>query len=75
MDEQTNDQVQAVRQDVKRLKAQLAKILELLTSGRGKSVAGTSSQVEVHLNQCPPKFELNNWEIKKMLKASKGSQK
>ncbi|TYK19418.1 uncharacterized protein E5676_scaffold443G00580 [Cucumis melo var. makuwa] len=25
--------------------------------------------------QCPPKFELNNWEIKRMLKVSKGSQK
>ncbi|TYK23240.1 RNA-directed DNA polymerase (Reverse transcriptase), Ribonuclease H-like protein [Cucumis melo var. makuwa] len=25
--------------------------------------------------QCPPEFELNNWEIKKMLKVSKGSQK
>ncbi|KAA0061241.1 uncharacterized protein E6C27_scaffold455G00760 [Cucumis melo var. makuwa] len=51
MDEQTNDQVQAVRQDVEGLKDQLAKILELLTTGRGKSVAGTSSQVEVDLNQ------------------------
>ncbi|XP_050941529.1 uncharacterized protein LOC127149709 [Cucumis melo] len=63
MDEQTNDQVQAVRQDVEGLKDQLAKILELLTTGRGKSVAGTSSQVEVDLNQVledilayPPSF-------------------
>ncbi|XP_050941512.1 uncharacterized protein LOC127149694 [Cucumis melo] len=51
MDEQTNDQVQAVRQDVEGLKDQLAKILELLTTRRGKSVAGISSQVEVDLNQ------------------------
>ncbi|KAA0060308.1 RNA-directed DNA polymerase (Reverse transcriptase), Ribonuclease H-like protein [Cucumis melo var. makuwa] len=51
MDEQTNDQVQAVRQDVEGLKDQLAKILELLTTGRGKSVVGISSQVEVDLNQ------------------------
>ncbi|TYK15864.1 Gag-pro-like protein [Cucumis melo var. makuwa] len=51
MDEQTNDQVQAVCQDVEGLKDQLAKILELLTTGRGKSVAGISSQVEVDLNQ------------------------
>ncbi|KAA0050803.1 Gag-pro-like protein [Cucumis melo var. makuwa] len=51
MDEQTNDQVQAVRQDVEGLKDQLAKILELLTIGRGKSVTGISSQVEVDLNQ------------------------
>ncbi|XP_050939299.1 uncharacterized protein LOC127148916 [Cucumis melo] len=51
MDEQTNDQVQAVRQDVEGLKDQLAKILELLTTGRGKSVTGISSQVEVDLNQ------------------------
>ncbi|TYK05802.1 uncharacterized protein E5676_scaffold98G003080 [Cucumis melo var. makuwa] len=51
MDEQTNDQVQAVRQDVEDLKDQLAKILELLTTGRGKSVTGASSQVEVNLNQ------------------------
>ncbi|KAA0032021.1 Gag-pro-like protein [Cucumis melo var. makuwa] len=51
MDEQSNDQVQAVRQDVEGLKDQLAKILELLTTGRGKSVAGISSQVEVDLNQ------------------------
>jgi len=50
MDEQTNDQVQAVRQDVEGLKDQLAKILELLTTGRGKSVTGISSQVEVDLN-------------------------
>ncbi|KAA0054570.1 uncharacterized protein E5676_scaffold519G00030 [Cucumis melo var. makuwa] len=51
MDEQTNDQVQAIRQDVEGLKDQLAKILELLTTGRGKSVAGISSQVKVDLNQ------------------------
>ncbi|KAA0056366.1 uncharacterized protein E5676_scaffold120G003010 [Cucumis melo var. makuwa] len=51
MDEQTNDQIQAVRQDVEGLKDQLAKILESLTTGRGKSVTGTSSQVEVDLNE------------------------
>ncbi|KAA0045606.1 Gag-pro-like protein [Cucumis melo var. makuwa] len=51
MDEQTNDQVQAVCQDVEGLEDQLKKILELLTTGRGKNVAGTSSQVEVDLNQ------------------------
>ncbi|KAA0056810.1 Gag-pro-like protein [Cucumis melo var. makuwa] len=51
MDEQTNDQVQAVRQDVEGLKDQLAKILELLTTARGKSVTGISSQVEVDLSQ------------------------
>ncbi|TYK07484.1 glial fibrillary acidic protein-like [Cucumis melo var. makuwa] len=44
-------EVQAVRQDIEGLKDQLAKILELLTTGRGKSVAETSSQVEVDLNQ------------------------
>ncbi|KAA0025556.1 Gag-pro-like protein [Cucumis melo var. makuwa] len=65
MDEQTNDQVQAVCQDIEGLKDQLAKILELLTTGRGKSVAGISSQVEVDLNQVledmpayPPGFTL-----------------
>ena len=42
MNEQTNDQVQAVHQDVEGLKDQLAKILELLIIGRGKSVARTS---------------------------------
>ncbi|TYK10943.1 glial fibrillary acidic protein-like [Cucumis melo var. makuwa] len=51
IDEQTNDLVQAVRQHVEGLKDQLTKILELLTNGRGKTVAGTSSQVEVDLNQ------------------------
>ncbi|TYK16525.1 uncharacterized protein E5676_scaffold21G003390 [Cucumis melo var. makuwa] len=51
MNEQTDDQVQAVRQDVEGLKDQLTKILGLLTTGRGKSVAGTSSQVEVDRNQ------------------------
>ncbi|KAA0063248.1 Gag-pro-like protein [Cucumis melo var. makuwa] len=51
MDEQTNNQVQAVRQDVEGLKDQLAKILKLLTTGRGRSVTGISSQVEVDLNQ------------------------
>ncbi|TYK24129.1 Gag-pro-like protein [Cucumis melo var. makuwa] len=50
MDEQTNDKVQAVHQDVEGLKDQLANILELLTTARGKSVTGTSSQVEVDLN-------------------------
>ncbi|KAA0038979.1 uncharacterized protein E6C27_scaffold84G00600 [Cucumis melo var. makuwa] len=50
MDEQTNDQVQAVRQDVEGLKDQLAKILELLITGRGKSVTRISSEVEVDLN-------------------------
>ncbi|TYK22648.1 uncharacterized protein E5676_scaffold195G00880 [Cucumis melo var. makuwa] len=51
MDEQTNDQVQAVSQDIKGLKNQLANVLELLTTGRGKSVAGTSAQVEIDLNR------------------------
>ncbi|XP_050938836.1 uncharacterized protein LOC127148683 [Cucumis melo] len=51
MDEQTNDQVQVVRQEVEGLKDQVVKILELLTTRRGKSVAGTLSQVEVDLNQ------------------------
>ena len=51
MDDQVNDQVQAVRQDVEELKEQLTKILELLTTGRGKNVAGASSQVEIGLNQ------------------------
>ncbi|KAA0041964.1 Gag-pro-like protein [Cucumis melo var. makuwa] len=46
MDEQSNDQVQAVRQDVKGLKDQLANILGLLSTGRGKTVAENSSQVE-----------------------------
>ncbi|KAA0048197.1 uncharacterized protein E5676_scaffold265G002090 [Cucumis melo var. makuwa] len=50
MDEQTNDQVRAVRQDVEGLKDLLAKILKLLTIGRGKSVVGSSSQVEVDMN-------------------------
>ncbi|KAA0033190.1 Gag-pro-like protein [Cucumis melo var. makuwa] len=50
MDEQSNDQVQAVRQDVEGLKDQLTKILELLSTGRGKSVVWISSQVEVDLN-------------------------
>ncbi|TYK23253.1 uncharacterized protein E5676_scaffold142G003040 [Cucumis melo var. makuwa] len=36
MDEQTNDQAQVIHQDVEGLKDQLAKILELLTTGRGK---------------------------------------
>ncbi|KAA0046900.1 putative RNA-directed DNA polymerase [Cucumis melo var. makuwa] len=63
MDEQTNDQVQSVCQDVEGLKDQLTKVLKLLTTGRGKSAAGTSSQVEVDLNQVlenmpayPPNF-------------------
>ncbi|TYK01185.1 uncharacterized protein E5676_scaffold2044G00270 [Cucumis melo var. makuwa] len=75
MDEQTNDQVQVVCQDVEGLKDQLAKILELLTTGRGKSVAGISSQVEVDMNQVleditaypldvviPPKFKIPDFE-------------
>ena len=33
------------------MKDQLAKVLKLLTIGRGNSVTGTSSQVEVDLNQ------------------------
>lgn len=33
------------------LKEQLTKILELLTAGKGKNVAGTSTQVETSLNQ------------------------
>ncbi|KAA0041904.1 RNA-directed DNA polymerase [Cucumis melo var. makuwa] len=36
MDEQINDQVQAVRQDVEEMKDQLAKILEPLTTERGE---------------------------------------
>ncbi|TYK09459.1 Gag-pro-like protein [Cucumis melo var. makuwa] len=51
MDEKTNDQVQAVHQDVEGLKDQLTKILELLTTGRGKSIVRTSSQVEMDLTQ------------------------
>ncbi|KAA0041627.1 uncharacterized protein E6C27_scaffold93G001010 [Cucumis melo var. makuwa] len=51
MDEQTNDQVQAIRQDIEGLKDQLAKVLKLLTTRREKRVVETSSQVEVDLNK------------------------
>ncbi|KAA0065919.1 uncharacterized protein E6C27_scaffold538G001030 [Cucumis melo var. makuwa] len=60
MNEQIKDQVQAVRQDIEGLKDQLANILELLNTGRGKNVARTSLQVEVDLNHdmhaYPPGF-------------------
>ena len=66
MDKQINDQVQVVRQDVKGLKDQLANILGLLSTGRGKTVAENSSQVEVDLNQAlehrtyPTSFPVEN---------------
>ncbi|KAA0047386.1 uncharacterized protein E5676_scaffold363G00400 [Cucumis melo var. makuwa] len=33
------------------------------------------SKNTISVSQFPPKFELNNWEIKRTLKVSKGSQK
>lgn len=51
MDDQVNDQVQAVRLEVEELKEQMAKILEILTARKEKSVAGTSLQAEVGQNQ------------------------
>ncbi|KAA0035967.1 uncharacterized protein E5676_scaffold349G00450 [Cucumis melo var. makuwa] len=51
MDEQTNDQIQVVCQDFEGLKDQLTKVLELLTARTGKSVIGTSSQVQaIHVS-------------------------
>ncbi|TYK19411.1 dynactin subunit 1-like [Cucumis melo var. makuwa] len=56
MDDQVNDQVQAVHPDIKDLKEHMTKILELLTVRREKGLAEISSHVEIGLNQTDDTF-------------------